>query len=253
VDELQAGALYFDGDDAAAVLDAWAIFAETLPEHANTSVALLQLPPLPTVPPPLAGRLTVAVRFASPAGAAACAALLAPLRAVAEPLIDTVGPLAPADLGAVHADPVEPMPNHDATAMLHRFDANAAEALLAVAGPGSGSVQTVVELRRLGGALARPATTASAFCHRDAAYSLMVVGVLAPPVADAVPGHAAQVLDALRPWSTGAAMPNFLRGSGPERAAACYDEHTRTWLMALADRYDPDGVLRVGAAVRHAA
>lgn len=56
------GALYFDGVDAAAVLDAWRQWSAGLPENINTSIAFQQLPPLPGVPEELAGRLTIAVR-----------------------------------------------------------------------------------------------------------------------------------------------------------------------------------------------
>ena len=41
-----------------------------------------------------------------------------------------------------------------------------------------------------------------------------------------------------------------LRIGDAERIAQCYDEDTRHWLAALADQYDPAGVLRVGQVVR---
>ena len=53
------GAVYFDGDDAAAVIDRWRDWSATLPEQATTSFALFQLPAMPGVPPPLAGRMTL--------------------------------------------------------------------------------------------------------------------------------------------------------------------------------------------------
>lgn len=109
--EVFGGALFFDGDDAAAVLHAWRRWAPTLPEHANSSVALMQLPPLPDVPPPLAGRLTVAVRFTSTEGTAVCDPLLAPIRASAEPILEAIGPMPYTAIGAVHADPVDPLPS----------------------------------------------------------------------------------------------------------------------------------------------
>lgn len=244
------GALYFDGADAATVLHAWRRWGAKLPEHANTSVALLQLPPLPGVPPPLAGRLTVAVRYTSVAKPADAEALLAPIRAVATPILDGVGELPYAAVGSVHADPVDPTPTHEDSALLRTLPAEAVDALLALAGPGAASPQAVVELRLLGGAMAREGAHRSAFCHRDAAYSLLAVGVLAPPVADAVPGHAAALVDALAPWSTGGVLPNFAASADPVRNARCYDEDTRHWLGALADRLDPAGVLRIGQVVR---
>ncbi len=251
VAEIYGGAVFFDGSDAAAVLHAWRSWTADLPEHANTSVALLQLPPLPSVPPPLAGRLTVAVRFTSTAGAAEAAALLAPIRSVATPLIDTVATIPFTAIGAVHADPVDPMPICENSALLRELPAEAVDTLLALAGPGAQSPQTIVELRLLGGALARSAEHPSAFCHRAAAYNLFTVGVLAPPIADAVPGHGAAVISALQSWGTGGALPNFAPSADPARNARCYDDRTRTRLSQLAEQNDPDGVLRVGQVIRH--
>lgn len=249
ISEIYGGAIYFDGSDAPAVFRAWREWSVGLPEHATTSVAFLQLPPLPDVPPPLAGKLTFAVRYASLAEHAEAEALIAPIRAVAAPLIDIVGPMPYSAMGAIHADPVDPMPVHENGTLLGELGEEAVEALLALAGPGSQSPQIVVEVRLLGGAMSRPAAQRSAFCHRQAAYNLMTIGVLAPPIAEHVAPHAAAIVGAVAPWSVGQ-LPNFSPGSDPAWLARCYDEDTLAWLSALADQHDPAGVLRVGQVVR---
>lgn len=250
VADFYGGAIFFDGADAAAVLHTWQRWCAGLPETVNTSLALQQLPPLPGVPEPLAGRLTVAVRYTALGDFAEAERLLAPMRAAAVPLMDTVGMLPYAAIGAVHADPVDPMPVHEEHTLLGSFTPEAAEALLSVAGPGSGSVQAIVELRMLGGAFAREPRHRSALCHRDAAFTLATIGALIPELAEAVPAHAAAVLAALAPWSTGGQLPNFAPSTDSERAARVYGEDTRHWLAALADRYDPAGVFRTGQVVR---
>ncbi|MBO0677604.1 FAD-binding oxidoreductase [Mycolicibacterium sp. S2-37] len=250
IPEFYGGALFFDGSDAAAVLHAWAQWCATLPEAVNTSIALQQLPPLPGVPEPLAGRLTVAVRYTAVGDLEECRRLLDPMRTIAEPVLDSTGVLPYAAIGMVHADPVDPMPVWENHTLLHGVDAAAVDALLAVAGPGSGSVQTIVELRMLGGALAREPRHRSALCHRDAAFALTTIGALVPPVAEMVPQHAAAVLGAMAPWSTGGQLPNFAPAIDPQRAARVYTEDARHWLAALADRYDPAGVFRTGQVVR---
>lgn len=250
VTHVHGGALVFAAEDAAAVLRFWASWSASLPEHANTSVAIQQLPAMPGVPEPLAGRLTVAVRFTSTEDAATCEALLAPLRALATPVLGAIGPLPFTAIGMVHADPVDPLPSTEQSALLTELPAAAIEALLRVAGPDARSPQIVVELRLLGGAYARPGRHRSAFCHRDAAYSLLVVGVLAPEIAAHVPEHQQQVIDAIGPWTHGGRLPNFSASSTPETIARCYDDDTRVWLAALAERHDPAGVLRIGQVVR---
>ena len=241
--EFFGGAIYFDGAHAATVLHEWRRWSAGLPESANTSIALQQLPPLAGIPEPLAGRLTVAVRYTSLASPADAEALLAPMRAVAPSVLDTVGTYPYSAIGLVHADPMDPMPINEDHTMLRELTAEAVDALLACTGPGTGSPQTIVELRLLGGALAREPKHRSAFCHRGAAYSLAVIGVVAPPLGHAVIGHAADVVAALRPWSTGGQMPNFGPSHDPNRPARVYADDTLHWLRALARRYDPAGVL----------
>ncbi|MEU4692695.1 FAD-binding oxidoreductase [Actinoplanes sp. NPDC023714] len=244
--ELYAGALYYAGADAATVLHRWRTWQATLPREATTSVALLQLPPLPGVPEPLAGRFTVAVRFAWTGDAPSGEAALAPMRAAATPLIDAVQTIPYAALGMIHADPADPMPVHEATDLLHALPPEAVDALLTVAGPEAGSPQVIVELRQLGGAYADEPAVPSALDHRDAAFTLITIGVLIPPVAGAVAPHADQVRAAMKPWATGAALPNLGAGVGPERLARSYTPPTLTRLIEVASRFDPEGVLRAG-------
>ena len=170
--------------------------------------------------------------------------MLDPMCAVAHPVIDAVGVLPYAAISAVHADPVDLMPTHEDHALLRELTAETVEAILAACGPRSQSPQTLVELRLLGGELAREPRHRSAFCHRNAAYALSVIGVLAPPVADAVAGHAAELVAAVAPWSTGGQMPNFAASNDPGRAARCYNDDALHWLMALAERHDPASVMR---------
>ncbi|MBX7446490.1 FAD-binding oxidoreductase [Mycolicibacterium sp. 3033] len=250
IPEFYGGAVYFDGSDAAAVLHAWRSWSAGLPETVNTSIAIQQLPPLPGVPEPLAGRMTVAVRYTAVGDFAEAERLLAPMRAIATPLLDSVAVLPYAAIGAVHADPVDPMPVIEDQALLSELPVGAVDALLAVAGPGSGSPQVIVELRMLGGAFARPAAHRSAFCHRNAAYALTVIGAPMPDTATMVAEHAAAVAAAVAPWSTGGQMPNFAPSYDPARPSRVYNDDTRHWLAALADRYDPARVLATGQVVR---
>lgn len=246
VPEVYGGALYFDGSDAESVIHTWATWCESLPEQATTSVALLNLPPMPGVPEPLAGRLTVAVRFVWTGAPVEGETLLATMRAAAPPIIDAVSVMPYAAIGAVHSDPVDPMPVHEAADLLWALPVEAVDALLAVAGPSVLSPQVIVELRQLGGAIARAPRHASAVCHRGAGFALNVIGVLAPEVAQIVPVHAEEVRAALAPWATGGVLPNFGASLQPERVLRAYDEKTLARLVAAAGAYDPQHLFRVG-------
>jgi hypothetical protein len=238
------GGLYFDGADAAAVLERWRTWSATLPEQATTSFAVLQLPPLPSVPPPLAGRLTLAVRFLWTGDAADGERLLGALRSAAPVLLDGVGVMPYAAIDAVHADPVDPMPVQERAALLDDLPAEAVQALLATAGPGSGSAQVIVEVRQLGGAVARPGRHESAVSHRSAAYSLLTIGVPGTP---GLQESTAAVHEALAPWATGGLLPNF--GAAADDVERRYDAPTLARLRAAVGAYDPSGVMAVGRAV----
>lgn len=135
------------------------------------------------------------------------------------------------------------MPINEDHTLLRELTPEAVDAVLAAAGPGAGSPQVIVKLRLLGGAMAREPRHDSAFCHRNAAYSLAVIGVLAPPVAEAAPQHAAALVAGLARWSTGGQMPNFAASHDPARPIRCYDADTLHRLKAIASRHDPAGIL----------
>lgn len=241
------GALYYDGADADALLRRWTVWSADLPEEATTSIALLQLPDAPFVPPPLAGRLTVSLRFAWTGDPEEGARHLEAVRTAGQLLIDDVAVKPMAALDSVHADPVEPLPGLEAAALLRELPAGAVETLLALAGPGSGSPQLLIELRRLGGALGRPGRHRTAFAHRAAQYNLFAVGIAMDP---RVAGHGAALVAAMEPWATGGVWPNYGAAHDAASAARAYDAATIALLRAVVGRVDPAGVLVGGAAFR---
>lgn len=253
IPEFYGGAVIFDGADAAAVLRAWSAWSVTLPESVNTSIALQHLPPLPGVPEALAGRLTVAVRYTAVGDFERAERLLAPMREVATPLLDSIAVHPYAAIGGVHMDPVDPMPCNENHTLLRELPPEAVDVVLAAAGPDAPPVQAIVEIRLFGGALTREPRHRSAFCHRGAGFGVTAIGVLMPPIAETVRAHGAALVDALAPWSTGGQLPNFAPSDDAARAARVYDEDTLHWLAALAERYDPAGVYRCGQVVRFTA
>jgi FAD/FMN-containing dehydrogenase len=91
VARFHGGAVFFPPASTADVLHAWREWAPNLPEDTTTSVALLRLPPDPALPEPVRGQFVVSLRFTHLGTAEEGAALLAPMRAVATPLMDRVG------------------------------------------------------------------------------------------------------------------------------------------------------------------
>ena len=238
------GSTWFDGADAPAVIEAWRAWSEELPEEGTTSFALFQLPDMEGVPPMLAGRLTLSVRFVWTGSAEDGERWFAAMRAAAPVILDDVADKPYAAIDSVHTDPLDPTPAFEAADVLTDFPAEAAEALLALTGPGVASPQILVEVRQLGGAYARPGEHPSAFASRAAAYSLLLVGISEIP---GVEDHSAAVLEAMAPWVGGHRLPNFT--FTPEEYVEAYDEVTLARLRRARRTYDPDGVLMIGGVL----
>jgi FAD/FMN-containing dehydrogenase len=238
------GSMWFDGADAPAVIDAWRAWSAELPEEGTTSFALFQLPDMEGVPPMLAGRLTLSVRYVWTGSAEDGERWFAPMRAAAPVILDDVSDKPYTAIDSVHTDPLDPTPAFEAADVLADFPAEAASALLELTGPGVPSPQILVEVRQLGGAFARPGAHPAAFASRDAAYSLLVVGIAEIP---GVEDHAAAILDAMAPWVGGHRLPNFT--FTPEEYVDAYDEVTLARLRRARRTYDPDGVLMIGGVL----
>jgi FAD binding domain-containing protein len=230
---LHGGGVFLPGEAAAEVLHAWRRWAPTLPEEASTSVALVRLSTDPDLPPSLRGRTVTHLRYVHLGRADRAQALLAPMRAVATPLHDGVGELPFPAVDAVHNDRTTPQAVHESGAALRALPAEAVDALLTATGSALDPALQMVELRWMGGALARPAPVPNAVAGRDAACALYVLGC--PPHAAAA---VARVVDATAPWSLGGALPNF---AGPA-PGVLWGPRDRAQLRILRRAVDPDGM-----------
>ncbi|HET6876643.1 MAG TPA: FAD-binding oxidoreductase [Jatrophihabitans sp.] len=248
------GSLLFGADDAAHVLHSFAAWAPTLPESATTSVALLRLPDLPSVPEPLRGRFTLALRFAYCGSAKDAEQLLAPMRSVARPLMGAVGPMRYRDVDRIHMDPTEPMPGVHDGGLLRAFSAEVVDALLGAAGPDVDVPLVMAEVRLLGGALGRPADVPNAVAGREGAYSLFAVAPAPPPLAHIAPEVTRSVLAALSPWTTGTTLLNFLgHAPTPEDVGSAWPTATLDRLRRVKGRLDPVNLFSTGHAIAPAA
>jgi hypothetical protein len=247
--EIYGGALYFNTANADEVFRAWSSWCKGLPEEATTSAAFLRLPPAPGVPEPLAGRTTLSIRYAWVGAKADGERTLAPMRAIASPLIDAVGPMPYADLGAIHSDPVDPMPVHEEHALLAELPPSCVEVFLAHVGNETDSPQIIVELRQLGGAIARHGEFPSAVSYRGAAFSLLTIGLGVPPVAEVAAEDAAGLITALDEWVADGALPNFAAGNGRTCLTDAYDGSTLDHLLRVAHAYDPNVILTAHRAL----
>jgi hypothetical protein len=142
----------------------------------------------------------------------------------------------------VHNDPPHPLPFDYTTLVLDDLSPGAIEALMDVAGPGVQTPILMVEIRRLGGALARPAPVGDAVGLRTEGYCVFVLAPLMPEIASIVPVAIAQTADALSAHANGKSFVN-LHGavkSNADRSRAWSGE-TYASLLNVKRSYDPEG------------
>ncbi|MFF8880803.1 FAD-binding oxidoreductase [Streptomyces flaveolus] len=237
------GGLYYAGDHAAEVLHAYRKLTENAPEELNTSVALLRLPPLPQVPTELRGKLTVHVRVCHLGSAEEGETLLAPLRAAAPRLIDTVTLTPFAEFDRVHQDPVDPVAYEERSAMLSTLPAEAIEVLVDLAGPQSNSGISLLEIRHLEGAFNRLPQIPNAVGNRDVSASVWGAVMGTPDEQKIGLENLQKILDRLTPWQASHKYLNFMSGHDPVEEA--YTPEVLNRLQMVKRAYDPDNVFRV--------
>lgn len=241
--EIVGGVVYFGADDAPGVLSAYVDWASSLPESTTTSIALLRLPVSPALPPALSGAHVAHVRFASLDAPDAAQRQLDPLRSVATTLLDTVGVLPCAHVGAIHADPTAPMPVANGTASLATLEQATVDALLAAGGLDTDLPLSAVEIRTLGGATQRESAP-DAVGGRSTAHLLNVYAAPVPSLSDEVRLAAARsVLDAATPWQEPTTLVNFVgRANTADAFENSWSDEQNTRLADVRRAHDPDGM-----------
>jgi len=125
--------------------------------------------------------------------------------------------------------------------MLDGLTAEAVDALVDAAGPGSGSPLLMVELRHLGGALARYA--GGALNRVDGEYVYLAAGIPTDPaVVAALEAHFAIVSSALAPQFSGKHYLNF--AERPVDPVAFYGEQAYARLRRIKGEVDPLEIFR---------
>jgi len=251
VPSLFGGGIFFSGDDAPALLHRFREWAPDLPEEVGTSIAILRIPDMEELPPPLRGKTAVHLRFAySGTDHALAERLLSPMKTAGTILLGYVGPMRTDEMDGIHMDPTDPMPGWEKGILLRELPAEAVDALLATAGPQLEIPLIMAEIRLMGGALGRPAAVPDAVPGRSAAFSLFVLGPGVPELAQVVPAIGKGVLQAMAPWRAAESLINFLGDvSGPGEVLAAYPEESRERMVAVKRAVDPDGVFTFGHAI----
>ena len=238
VSELYAGALFFPIERASEVLHSWRLWTDTLPDELTSVGRLLRLPPIDEVPEPMRGRAFVLVEAAYIGDALSGAKLIRPLREL-QPEIDTFATIPAPALAQLHMDPEQPVPAMGDGAFLAALPPDAIETILELVGPGAETPLQSVEIRHLGGALAREAPGAGAQPKIEAQFVIFGGGITpSSDLVEAARTHARALKAALTPWHAGYDYYNF--ADTPVEAEVVLPFASYQRLREIKANYDPD-------------
>jgi FAD/FMN-containing dehydrogenase len=221
--------------------------AEAAPEELSIIANIVKAPPLPFIPAEQHGKPVVLAPmvYAGPADAGAQA--IAPIRALATPLADTISPIR---YPAMYKGPEGARPAADAgtNVLVDGLAADGTEAILEHLEV-STAAMPAAQLRVLGGAVARVPADATAFAHRAAKLMVNIAAMYDSP--EERPEHEAWVrsLAAALADDDAGAYAGFLGDEGDEGVLRAYPPATLQRLVEVKRQYDPDNLFRLNLNV----
>lgn len=242
------GVIFFPVEAARGLLRFFRDWTRDLSPELTTMLVFLTGPPEPFLPEEYQGVPLVGVAACHLGDQAVAEEDLRPLRDLAEPVADVLGPIpytvlqslfdesAPAGLGTYWK-----------SEYLAEVDDEGLDRLVDQAAALSGLFPlSVVHLHHVEGAVSEEPAGGSAFAHRDIRFVLNIIGVWdRPEMAGSHIDWVRGAWQAMQPHGTGRPYVNFLGPDEPDRVRAAYGAATYERLAQLKGRYDPDNVLRI--------
>ena len=216
--------------------------AEAAPEEFSAIANVTKAPPMPFLPEEAHGKLVIMALVCFAGDAEEGERVLAPFRALAQPIADMVRPIPYPEIYPPEEEGYHP------TAIAHNMFVEAigvpeAETTLEHV-QSSTAMMGVAQFRVLGGAVARVPNDATAYAHRDRSIMVNLAALYAEP--EEAETHLPWLrgfVDALR--QDDAAYVNFLADEGRGRIRAAYPGATWDRLREIKARYDPTNLFRL--------
>lgn len=224
--------------------------AAAAPDALSAIANVMPAPPMPFLPADTTGKLIILAMMAYAGDAGLAQQALSPFRALATPLADMVAP-GPYTNMFPPEDP-DYHPTACSRSIFMRGVDHAVADRIVTALTISDAVFSVVQLRTLGGAIARVPADATAFAHRGAPILANVAAFYTTPedrkVRDA---FVASLSEELADGLAGSYV-NFVGAEGQGRIAAIYPEATLNRLRQVKKQYDPENLFRLNQNIEPA-
>lgn len=248
IPEVYAGALILPAELGADAFRAYRDWAAGVSDGVTSIARFLRPPPVPDVPEPLRDRPLITLDAACIGSQEEGERTIAPLREIGEPILDTFAQIPAAGLSRIHMDPEPPVPGVGHHRLLAELPDDAIDAFVGAAGPESGSLLLLAELRQLRGALGRPAEHGGALSSLEAEFAMFGVGMpMTPELGQGIDGHLDALYDAMEPWAATVGYLNF--AERPCDVDAILPPETCSRLAEVKQRWDPDDRIQANHAL----
>ena len=216
--------------------------AAAAPEALTTIANVMTAPPMPFLPADLVGKPVILAMMAYAGDVAAGQQAIAPFRALAVPLADMIQPMPYAQMYPPDEEEYHPI-GASRNLFMDEIDEEAARRMVAYLET-STAMMAVVQIRVLGGAMARVPVDATAFAHRQRCIMVNVAALVESP--DQMVVHEARVREVAAALQQGpGAYVNFVADEGTARVRESYPGATWERLVAVKTRYDPTNLFRL--------
>ena len=247
-----AGPMLWNLEDAADVMKWYREFIVRAPEEMNGFIAMMTVPPGPPFPEELHLRKMCAIVWCYQGAMEQAESILEPLRSYRPPAFQFFVPM-PFPMLQGMFDPIYPsgLQWYWKADFFKELSDGAIERHLehASALP---TWQSTMHLYPVNGKVNRVGENDTAFGHRDAVFSGVIVGVDPDPAnRDRIVGWARDYYEALHPFGAGGAYMNFMMEEGEDRIRATYGSNYDR-LAAVKAKYDPGNFFRVNQNIRPA-
>ena len=211
------------------------------PEELSTIANVMPCPPMPFIPEELHGRLVILGFLCYAGDAEAGEAAMAPFRALAEPLADMVKPIPYPEMYPPAEEEYASPLVVGRTFFMNSVDREEAEAIIRHLEANDAPMRAV-QLRVLGGAMARVPADATAFAHRSSPIMAIVVSFHSGGADRDVKHRWVQDFAADLDQGRVGAYVNFLEDDDPDGVARAYPGATGERLARIKAAVDPDNL-----------
>ena len=241
VSTVLGGMIVYPRDQAMEVLRFYRTFTQSAPEELTAYAGLLHTPD---------GTPAVAVIACYCGDLVGGEYALKPLREFGSPLLDAIQPMPfPRMQSLLDGAFPEGHQNYWKSTFLRELSDEAIGVLVEHANRAT-SPLTAVVIEYYGGAASRVGVSETAFAHRDAQYDVGILTQWTDP--EELQRHVEWtrgVADALRPYSSGAYLLNFLDEEGDDTIRAAFGENYRR-LVEVKNKYDPTNFFRLNQNIK---